>query len=56
MLAIGFAYWLVFLLSLGPGNVASTLPAGMGIAWSEELRRILAASLLGCTATPLLLE
>ena len=56
MLAIGFAYWLAFLLSLEPGNVARTLRAGIGIAWSEEMRRILAASLLGCAATPLLLE
>ena len=56
MLAVGFAYWLVFLLSLEPGNIASALGAGLGLAWSEEARRILAASVLGCAATPLLLE
>ena len=56
MLAIGFAYWLAFLLSLEPGNIASAVGTGIGVAWLEETRRILAASLLGCAATPLLLE
>ena len=54
-LALGFVYWLVFLLSLEPDNVMRALRAGAGLAPSQETLRILGASLLGCAATPLLL-
>jgi len=56
LLALGFLYWLVFLLSLEPDNIARTLEAGSTLKWPQEVQRILAASLLGCAATPLLLE
>jgi hypothetical protein len=56
LLAIGFAFWLLFLLALEPENVAHALQAGFGLAWPEESGRILGASLLGCAATPLLAE
>jgi hypothetical protein len=53
MLGIGFLFWLVFLLSLEPGNI---IRAGANLEWSQEMTRILGASLLGSAATPLLLE
>lgn len=53
MLGIGFLFWLVFLLSLEPGNV---IRAGADLEWSQEMTRILGASLLGSAATPLLLD
>jgi hypothetical protein len=56
LLGIGFVYWLVFLLSLEPDNVARALRAGAGLEWPRETVRILGASLLGCAATPLLWE
>jgi two-component system LytT family response regulator len=56
MLGVGFLYWLVFLLSLEPDNVARALQAGASLKWSQEAVRILAASLLGCAATPLFME
>jgi hypothetical protein len=52
MLAIGFLYWLAFLLSLEPGNISRALRAGAGLQWPRETIRILGASLLGCAATP----
>ena len=53
---MGFLYWLVFLLSLEPDNIARAWHAGEGLKFSQETMRILGASLLGCAATPLLLE
>ena len=53
MLGIGFLFWLVFLLSLEPGNI---IRAGADLEWSQEMTRILGASLLGSAATPLLLD
>jgi hypothetical protein len=52
----GFQYWLLFLLSLEPGNIARDLKAGVSLVWSQEAMRISGASLLGCAITPLLLE
>jgi hypothetical protein len=56
MLAVGFVYWLAFLLSLEPGNVARAVRAGTSLHWSQETLRILGASLLGCAATPIPLD
>jgi hypothetical protein len=53
MLGIGFLFWLAFLLALEPDNV---IRAGAHLEWSQEMTRILGASLLGSAATPLLLE
>jgi hypothetical protein len=53
MLGIGFLFWFAFLLSLEPANI---LRAGAHLEWSQEMTRILGASLLGSAATPLLLE
>ncbi len=55
-LALGFFYWLTFLLVLEPGNVAGALDAGSRLDWAQEAMRILGASLLGCAVTPILLE
>jgi two-component system, LytTR family, response regulator len=56
MLGVGFLFWLAFLLSLEPDNILRALRAGSGLDWSQETIRILGASLLGCAATPVLLE
>ena len=56
VLALGFLYWLTFLLVLEPDNIARALHAGSPLQWSEEVVRILGASLLGCAITPILLE
>ncbi|MDE1987503.1 MAG: LytTR family transcriptional regulator [Hyphomicrobiales bacterium] len=50
-LALGFGYWLFFLLVLEPGNI---LRAAHGLVWSREFLRIIAASTLGASATPAL--
>ncbi|MBP6012065.1 MAG: LytTR family transcriptional regulator [Alphaproteobacteria bacterium] len=49
---LGFVYWLTFLLVLEPGNLAR---AGGALAWEGEVARIFGASLLGASATPVLL-
>jgi two-component system, LytTR family, response regulator len=53
-LALGFLYWLFFLLMLEPDNVVRALRAGGGLFWSQEIIRIAGASLLGASVTPLL--
>jgi hypothetical protein len=54
-LALGFLYWLTFLLVLEPGNVARAWAAGGAVAWDKEAIRILGASILGAMSTPVLL-
>lgn len=53
MLGVGFLFWFAFLLSLEPGNI---IRAGANLQWSQEMTRILGASILGAAATPLLLD
>jgi hypothetical protein len=55
-LALGFLYWLTFLLVLEPGNVAGAMDSGNRLDWVQEILRILGASLLGAAVTPVLLE
>ncbi len=55
-LALGFAYWLVFLIILQPGNVFQAAKADIPLHFSQELLRIGGASLLGAAITPLLLR
>lgn len=55
-LALGFGYWLLFLMILQPGNLFKAAHADVPLPFSEELFRILGASLLGAAATPVLLE
>jgi len=54
-LALGAAWWLAFLLLLEPGNITSALDAGQTLAWEREGLRILVATLMGASVTPLLL-
>ena len=54
-IAFGYLYWLAFLLVLEPDNILRAVQAGAGLAWTEEIARIAAASLLGGLAAPLLL-
>ena len=51
-IGFGFLYWLVFLITLEPGNVARAAAAGAPLDWDQEVLRILGASLLGAFATP----
>lgn len=51
----GFAYWLVFLLVLEPGNALRAARAGHALALHHEVTRIVAAAILGTLATPVLL-
>ena len=51
--AIGFLYWLAFLLLLEPGNLLRD--GGAGLRWDQEVLRILVAACMGASVTPLLL-
>src|SRR4051794_40800433 len=53
--AIAFAYWVVFMGALAPGNIANGLAAGMAPNWLREIVRLVGAGLLGASVTPLLL-
>jgi hypothetical protein len=52
VLVVGFAYWLLFLLVLEPGNIMN---AGGQLVPGQEVLRILGASLLGACSAPFLL-
>ena len=54
-LALGFGYWATFLIILQPGNVFQAAQADIPLPISQEVLRILGASLLGSAMTPLLL-
>src|SRR5579859_3309477 len=54
-LALGFCYWLIFLLALEPDNVLRAIHGGGGLAWRQELLRISVAAALGALPTPLLI-
>jgi len=54
-LGLGFLYWLAFLLVLEPGNLLRAANAGRALAWDVEVLRIFIASLLGASATPVLM-
>jgi two-component system LytT family response regulator len=51
-LALGFAYWLAFMLVLEPGDVGHTLLAGGQVAWDQETMRIAGGAMLGALSTP----
>jgi hypothetical protein len=55
-LALGFAYWLAFLIILQPGNVFNAAKADIPLPFFQELLRIGGAGLLGAAITPLLLR
>jgi hypothetical protein len=54
--ALGFAYWLAFLLLLEPGNVVAVVRNEVPLAWTDEVLRIAGGSLLGAAVSPLLLR
>ena len=54
LVALGFCYWLVFLLVLEPDNVLKAAGTSYGLVWYQELARILGAAALGASVTPLL--
>ncbi|CAN5505107.1 hypothetical protein BH10PSE5_BH10PSE5_18780 [soil metagenome] len=53
--AVAFAYWLVFMSVLAPGNLASAQAAGAHWDWGREALRLICAGLLGASVTPVLL-
>jgi hypothetical protein len=55
-LALGFGYWVLFLLILEPGNIFKATSANVPLPIAEELLRIGGAGLLGAAVTPILLE
>jgi len=52
VLVVGFAYWLLFLLALEPGNIMN---AGGQLVPGQEILRIFGAALLGACSAPFLL-
>jgi two-component system LytT family response regulator len=50
-----FAYWIVFLLALEPGNVLHAQSMGHALEFDDEALRIAGAALLGCSTAPLIL-
>jgi len=52
--ALGFVHWLLFLLTLEPGNLIRAADAGTPLTLGHEVPRILAAALMGAAVTPLL--
>jgi two-component system, LytTR family, response regulator len=50
-----FAYWIVFLLALEPGNVLHARSMGHAVDFDDEALRIAGAALLGCSTAPLIL-
>ncbi len=55
-IALGTAYWLLFLLALEPGHLARAAATGVTLYWHLEAARILLASVLGGVATPLVMS
>jgi hypothetical protein len=51
-LALGFAYWLAFMLVLEPGDISHALFSGGPIAWDQEALRLTGGALLGAVGTP----
>jgi hypothetical protein len=51
-LALGFAYWLAFMLVLEPGDIGHTLLAGGQVAWDQEAMRLAGGAMLGALSTP----
>jgi len=52
----GFVYWACFLLVLEPGNIARAIDGGRPLETGHELLRILVASSLGASVTPLVFD
>ena len=50
--ALGFGFWLAFLLVLEPGNLIRAARAGLGLSISSEALRMTCAALLGAAVTP----
>lgn len=55
-LALGFGYWVAFLMILQPGNIFQAAKADIPLPFFQELLRIVGASLLGAAVTPFLLK
>ncbi len=55
-IALGTAYWLLFLLALEPGHLARAAASGVTLYWHLEAARIFLASVLGGLATPVVMS
>ena len=51
-LALGFGYWLAFMLVLEPSEVGHRLLTGGHVAWDQEAMRLVGGAALGALATP----
>ena len=51
-IALGFGFWLAFLLVLEPGNLIRAARAGLDLRPSSEALRMVCAALLGAAVTP----
>src|SRR5262245_21224443 len=51
-----FAFWIVFMLALEPGNVLHASSMGHALDFGDEALRICGAALLGCSTAPLIVE
>lgn len=54
-LGCAFAFWIVFLLALEPGNIQHALSMGHAPEFDDEALRIAGAALLGSSTAPLIL-
>lgn len=55
-IALGTAYWFLFLLALEPGHLARAAANGVTVYWHLEAARIFLASGLGGLATPVVMS
>jgi hypothetical protein len=53
--ALGFLYWMIFLLVLEPGNIMRASEAGRAVGVGHEMIRMIAAASLSAAITPILL-
>jgi two-component system LytT family response regulator len=50
--ALGFCYWLAFMLVLEPSEIGHRLLIGAQVAWDQEAMRLAGGAALGALATP----
>jgi two-component system LytT family response regulator len=52
--AVGFVFWLGFVLILEPGNLVRAAHAGLPVSWTNEALRMACAGLVGAPTWPLI--
>ena len=56
LIVYGFAYWVVIVAALEPGNMVNMRASGVAFQWDRELIRILCAGLLGAGTAPVVMQ